>query len=75
MNALKKRRLHSEIPTQVEVAKALGVRGAAVSKWENGRSKPRAKLLPAIAKLYGCTIDELLDDNPDSEESTEEQNT
>ncbi len=28
-------------------------------------------MLPAIAKLYGCTVDELLDD--DSDKNAEEQ--
>ncbi len=66
MNVLKKQRLLGAIPTQREVAKALGIKGSAVSKWENGLSKPRASLLPAIAKLYGCTVDELLSDDDDN---------
>ena len=71
MNVMKKRRLRGAIPTQREVTKALGVQSAAVSKWENGLSKPRTSMLPAIAKLYGCTVDELLDD--DSDKNAEEQ--
>ena len=63
MNAMKTQRLRGTIPTQQAVAKALGVRSAAVSKWESGLTKPRASLLPAIAKLYGCTIDELFSDD------------
>ena len=62
MNVMKRQRLRGAIPTQREVAKALGIKSAAVSKWETGLSKPRASLLPAVAKLYGCTIDELLED-------------
>lgn len=62
MNVMKERRLRGAIPTQSEVAKILGVKGATVSKWECGRSKPRADKLPVIAKLYGCSIDELLAD-------------
>lgn len=45
--------------TQQEMAKALSVSGAAVGQWETGETMPKAKLLPAIAKLLGCTIDEL----------------
>ena len=60
MNALRERRLKGGIPTQSEVAAILGVRPTAVSKWENGRSKPRADKLPILAKLYGCSIEELL---------------
>lgn len=62
MNVLKKQRILGDIPSQKEVAKALGVGQSAVSKWEKGLAKPRADKLPAIAKLYGCTIEELLAD-------------
>lgn len=62
MNVMKERRLRGAIPTQHEVAVALGVKAASVSKWERGLSKPRADKLPIIAKLYGCTIEELLAD-------------
>lgn len=46
--------------TQQEAATKLGVDQSAVCQWETGKSKPRATLLPKIAKLYGCTVDELL---------------
>lgn len=59
MNLMKERRLRNAIPTQREVARILGVKESTVSKWERGASKPRADKLPIIAKLYGCTIDEL----------------
>ena len=62
MNVMKERRLRGAIPTQKEVATILGVKEAAVSKWERGVSKPRASRLPAIAKLYGCSIEDLLAD-------------
>jgi transcriptional regulator with XRE-family HTH domain len=42
---------------------ALGVSDAAVYQWESGANTPRVKTLPKIAKLYGCTIEELLDDD------------
>lgn len=73
MNIMKKRRLQGVIPTQNEVAKILGVVPSAVSKWERGLAKPRADKLVEIAKLYGCTVDELLvdeaDDNDDEEDA------
>lgn len=31
-----------------------------VFQWEKGQTLPRASLLPTIAELYGCTVDELL---------------
>ena len=63
MNVMRERRLRGAIPTQKEVAKALGVKESAVSKWERGLAKPRADKLPQIAKLYGCTIEKLLTDD------------
>lgn len=60
MNVMRERRLRGAIPTQREVAKLLGVKESAVSKWEQGLAKPRAAKLPILAKLYGCTIEELL---------------
>lgn len=62
MNAMKKARLRGAIATQREVAKFLGVAEATVSKWETGAVKPRAEKLSAIARLYGCTIEDLLAD-------------
>ena len=62
MNAMKERRLRGAIPTQREVAKILGVKESTVSKWERGISKPRADRLPMLAKLYDCSIEELLAD-------------
>lgn len=60
MTVMRERRLRGAIPTQQEVAKRLGVAPSAVSKWERGLAKPRADKLPILAKLYGCSIEELL---------------
>lgn len=46
--------------TQSQVAKALGVDQSAVCLWETGKTSPRVATLFKIAKLYGCTVDELL---------------
>lgn len=46
--------------TQTDVAKYLGVTQGAVSQWENGMAMPRVELLPKLAELLGCTVDELL---------------
>lgn len=46
--------------TQEELADKLGVTKASVSKWELGQSYPDITMLPNIAELFKCTIDELL---------------
>lgn len=46
--------------TQGEVAKALNITDSAVNQWESGKTRPRAGLLVRLAKLYNCTIDDLL---------------
>ena len=45
---------------QVDVADKLDVDQAAVSHWESGKTRPSRKYHARIAKLYGCTVDELL---------------
>jgi len=45
---------------QVAVAAELNIASSTISMWESGESHPRAELLPKLAKLYGCTIDDLL---------------
>ena len=51
--------------SQAAVGAALGVAAAAVSQWETGETSPKTKRLPEIAKLYGCTTDELLAEDGD----------
>lgn len=46
---------------QRQVSILLGVSHSAVSMWETGKSFPRATLLPKLAALYNCTIDDLLE--------------
>lgn len=45
--------------TQIELASALNVKQASVSRWERGDSMPSADKLPEIAKIFGCRIEEL----------------
>ena len=45
--------------TQDELAKELGVTFQAISKWENAKSAPDILLLPQMADIFGCHIDEL----------------
>ena len=46
--------------TQEELSEKLNVSAQAVSKWENDQSCPDILLLPALARLLGVTVDELL---------------
>jgi len=46
--------------TQEEVAAHLGISFQAVSKWERGDGYPDITLLPALARYFGVTTDELL---------------
>lgn len=46
--------------TQEFVAESLGVSRQAVSKWENGTSDPSTSNLFALAKLFGVSVEELL---------------
>jgi transcriptional regulator with XRE-family HTH domain len=45
---------------QLDASIALNITQGAISQWETGDSFPRAELLPKIAGLYKCSIDELL---------------
>lgn len=46
--------------TQEDLAKAVGVSTAAVSKWESNSSYPDITLLPSIARFFNTSIDQLL---------------
>ena len=46
--------------TQAEMAYRLGVTAAAVSKWENGSSKPRVEILFQLAEMLGVRPEELM---------------
>lgn len=46
--------------TQTELAERLGVTQGAVSQWEHGLAHPSIRLLPKLADILGCTVDELL---------------
>lgn len=62
--------------TQEELAAKLGVSPQAVSKWENNLSCPDISLLPAIAKIFGTSVDELLgDSSSDKNAQTDIENT
>lgn len=51
--------------TQEQVAKLIDVDQAAVSNWERGKYPPMRKYRVKLAKLYGCTVDELMEEKSD----------
>ena len=59
--------------TQAALAEMLGVTSAAVSKWENGDSKPRMDTLKKLAEIFSLRVDELLMGERVSEEETDEK--
>ena len=59
--------------TQDEVAEHLGVSSKSVSSWENDRTCPDILLLPAIADLYGVSVDELVRGERNTREENVEQ--
>ena len=46
--------------TQVELAKKLNVDQAAVSRWESKETRPLRKIHKKLAKVLGCTVDDLM---------------
>lgn len=57
--AIKDKREQMNI-SQQHLADALGIDQSTVCLWETGKTMPRAKLLPKIAKILNCTVDDLL---------------
>lgn len=49
---------------QEDLAKKLRVHQTTISSWEVGVRRPKRKNLKKIAKFYGCTVDELLTNEP-----------
>ena len=66
MNSIKCKR-ESAGWTQARLARELGISRATVAMWETGKSRPRYDMLPKIAGLLGCTIDELYAAEPEKE--------
>ncbi len=57
---LRKRRGYS----QEALAEKLGLSRQAISKWERGESSPDTDTLIELARLYGVSLDELIDHTP-----------
>ncbi len=51
--------------SQLELADEMNVTRQAISKWESGNVMPNLDNLICLSKLYGVTIDSLIDDTQD----------
>ena len=54
---------HRARMTQLELGNAIGYSDKAVSKWERGEAVPDAYVLLQLSKLFGVSVDYLLNDN------------
>jgi putative transcriptional regulator len=57
----------SQKMTQAELAEKIGVDQTAVSQWETGQTYPKASLLPKIAEVLNCTLDEMFKKSVDNQ--------
>ncbi len=53
--------------SQLQVADSMGVVQSAVSSWESEVALPKARQLPLLARVLGCTIDDLYEDTETGE--------
>lgn len=56
--------------TQMELAEKLDVSRQTISKWEQGIARPSAESLISIGKLFDISVDDLINDNLQSQEDT-----
>ncbi len=59
--------------TQEQLAEKLGVSFQAISRWENETTYPDMELLPAIAKFFGISVDQLLGCPEEEKEKSSEK--
>lgn len=48
--------------TQEQLAKKMNLDQTAVSHWENGKTRPARKLHKKLARVLGCTIEDLMEE-------------
>lgn len=66
---LRKFRLQADVPQQ-KVADALGITKSMYSNWETGRTGIPVTAIPALARYYKVTTDELLGVDPEEVSNT-----
>ena len=55
--------------TQQDLAEKLNYTDKAISKWERGESTPDIESLSALAKMFNLTVDDLLNETFDKEQT------
>lgn len=68
MSTLKKLREYKGL-SQAALAQLLGVDQSAVSLWEKGKTMPRVSVAIRLAKILGCTLDEVYQANAEDDAS------
>lgn len=63
---IKQRRIAAHIK-QEDLAQLLNIDRSTVAKWETGQSFPRTEMLPQLADILGCSINELFCDTENAE--------
>ncbi len=58
--------------TQADLAEALNISRQAVSRWETGDALPSTENLVELSRLYGVSVDAILDNDGKEEKATEE---
>lgn len=58
--------------TQADLADALNISRQAVSRWETGVALPSTENLVELSRLYGVSVDAILDNDGIEEKATEE---
>ena len=58
MNGIERMRKLNKL-SQSELARQIEVAQSNVSQWETGKAFPSTEKLPMLAKILGCTIDDL----------------
>lgn len=58
---------------QSELAELIGVTQGVISSWENGLYAPSIAKLPELARILGCTVDELLEGLSTEKEKKQQQ--
>lgn len=60
--------------SQEDLAAELNISRQSISRWENGTAKPDAENLLRLSKLFGISVDSLLNDDLDISNKTETSN-